>query len=307
MWDRFRIFWKRQTSQEYLPRYSRLAGEIDSYEPQLQRRINDTNSQGANWAIQAKELVNKSKILLDKFKIDEAWKVFHTAKRLEYFGMKDEERLAMAKSLVEEVAKLNEWRREAILSLLGKDKASITTAPSPETLIMAADLKDEHYNNQYYKNKLSRNLFRLLFTLLFIAIAGIVVYTCCITRKYGMDLEKELPHSSYLVGVLLFGFLGSITSAILFTRYMSGSSRITEIGSSQVITISKIFVGAAFSIFIYLLLKSSIAGSIKLFAFTIDGPLDYFAIAFVSGYSERLASKAINAIVGKGKEEGEKK
>jgi len=303
MWKRIQIFWSRLTSQEYLPRYSRLAGELDSYEPQLERRINETGSQQADWAVQAKNLVAKARQLLDRFKIDEAWKVFHTAKRLEFYGMKDDERVAIARTLLEEATKLNEWREDAILSLLGKDKSAITAPPSPETLVMAAELKDEHYNNQYYKNRLSRTIFRLLFTLLFFAIAGIIIYACVLSGKYGKDYETQLTQPGYLIGVLLFGFLGAITSAILFTRYMSKSSRITEIGSSQVITISKIFVGAAFSVFIFMLLRSSIAESVKIFAFSIKDPLDYFAIAFVSGFSERLAQKAIEAIVGKDKEE----
>jgi hypothetical protein len=291
-------FWRRTTGQDYMPRFSRLAGELDSYRPQLERRISNYKGTDTEWPRQARELVDKAWELLRMYKIDEAWKVFHTAKRMEYFGMNDEERLAVARSLAEEVAKLNEWRRDAVLALLGKGTGPLTVTPTPEALSMAAELKDEYYNNQYYKNKLSRNIFRLLFTLLFLAIAGIVLYSCLMSKRYGENFQAELNQTQYLVGILLFGFLGAITSAILFTRYMSKSSRITEIGSSQVITISKIFVGAAFSVFIFLLLKSSIADNIKIFAFNIKDPLDYFAVAFVSGFSERLAQKAIEAVVG---------
>ena len=299
MWKRLKIFTARVTGPEYLPRYSRLAGELDSYEPLLEKRITDTKSQDEEWAKQAKILLNKSWKLLDKTKIDEAWKVFHTAKRLEIYGYSDNERIAYAKSLVEEVSKLNEWRRSAIQSLLGNKKEDIKTAPGSEILIMAVELKDDYYNNQYYKNKLSRNLFRLLFTLLFIVIAAIIAYFIFNIHPSGEKLDEVLTPTGYLIGVLLFGFLGAITSSILFTRYMSKFSRITEIGSSSVITISKIFVGAAFSVFIYLLLNSSIAESIKIFSFTIEDPIDYFAVAFVSGFSEQFAQKAIVAIVGK--------
>ena len=299
MWKRLKIFTASVAGPEYQPRYSRLAGELDSYEPLLEKRIIDTNSQDKEWAKQAKALLSKSWKLLDKTKIDEAWKVFHTAKRLEVYGYSENERLALAKSLLEEISKLNEWRRFAIQSLLGQKKEDIKAAPDPEILIMAVELKDDYYNNQYYKNKLSRNLFRLLFTLLFIAIAAIVVYFIFNIYPPGEKLEEVLTPTGYLIGVLLFGFLGAITSAILFTRYMSKYSRITEIGSSSVITISKIFVGAAFSVFIYLLLNSSISESVKIFSFSIKDPIDFFAVAFVSGFSEQFAQKAIVAIVGK--------
>ncbi len=66
---------------------------------------------------------------------------------------------------------------------------------------------------------------------------------------------------------------------------------------------SKIFIGAGFSVFIFLLLYSSVAESINLFSFEIRKPLDFFAIAFVSGFAEQLAQKSINLIIGKEKDE----
>jgi hypothetical protein len=103
--------------------------------------------------------------------------------------------------------------------------------------------------------------------------------------------------------VLLFGLLGATTNAILFTRYLSKFPRVTEIGSSRIIILSKTFVGVAFSVFIYLILRSSITESIQIFSVTISSPIDYFTIAFVSGFSERFAQNAIETIVGKEKEE----
>ena len=303
MWKRIKIMYDRTTGQEYLPRYSRLSGDLDSYHPQLERRICDKNFQSAEWAKQARGLLEKSRHLLEQYKIDEAWKAFHTAKRLEIWGMNDEERLSMAKSLVEEMSKMNEWRREAILSLLGKNKNAITAAPSPEVLINAAELKDEHYNNQYYKNKLARNLFRLLFSILFLVIVGIIAFFLVNSRESGIRFDDSITMTTYLTGVLLFGFLGAVTSCILFTRSLSVSSRLTEISSSQVITISKIFIGAAFSVFIFLVLKSSIVENIKIFSFSMKSPPDYFVVAFLSGFSEKLAQKAILALIGKDKAE----
>jgi len=50
-----------------------------------------------------------------------------------------------------------------------------------------------------------------------------------------------------------------------------------------------------------MILKSEMAGKINLFTFEIKNPLDYFAIAFVSGFAERLAKNAIEALAGKEK------
>jgi len=305
MIDRIKILIKRLKTFEYSPRYSRIAGDLESYEAHLQRRLENFDSDKKQWAQLAMNLVNQSRKYMNAFKIDEAWKLLHTAKRMEVHCMSDLERSGTAKSLLEEIAKTNEWRRKAIISILGKEIDK--TPPDPESLVQALELKDDYYNNQYYKNKLTRNLFSLLFFILSVVIIGISLFFIISTHNYGTDFASKLTPAGYITGVLLFGFLGATTSAILFTRTMSNYSRISEIGSSQVITLSKIFVGVAFSLFIYLLLRSSIAGSINLFSFSIQTPLDYFSIAFVSGFTERLAQKAILLVVGKEEEDKEKK
>jgi hypothetical protein len=296
------LLWKKLSTMEYNPRYARLAGEIECYKPVLERRVDETSSADASWYKQSKQLIDRAEKFLNEFKIDEAWKAFHTAKRLEVFAMLEDERSDLANELRMETAKLNEWRREAILDLIGHTKEDMAEPPRQRTLYRAIELKDEHYNNQYYKNKLSQTLFRLLFSLLFIATLAIVIYFYFLLNAYGADYATQMNTWEYLVGVLLFGFIGSTTSAILFTRYLSRFSRITEIGSSRVITLSKIFVGAAFSVFVFLILQSSIAESIQLFSFTIQTPVDYFAVTFISGFSERLAQNAIEKIVGKEKD-----
>ncbi len=306
MWQRLKLTFQRISTLEYAPRYSRLAGEIACYEPQLQKRIIETQSQNSQWAIQSQALLNQAKNYLEAFKIDEGWKSLHTAKRMEIYGMNKHERLALAQSVSKEAAKLNEWRRDAIFSLLGTKKEEVSDPPDTEVLVQAADLKDEHYNNQYYMNRLSHNLFWLLSGLLFLVLLSIIAYFLVYFNLYGIELEKNLNLTDELIGVVLFGLLGALTSAILFTRNLTKSSRIKEISSSQVMVMSKIFIGAGFSIFIFLLLRSSVAESIKLFSFSISTPLDFFAIAFASGFTEQLAQKSMDMITGKANEVNDK-
>ena len=307
MWPRFEIMRTKITTMEHSPRYSRLAGELSSYKPQLEKRIIDSAAEAEQWAIQAKKLVKDTEDYLKENKIDEAWKSFHAVKRMVVFDMNDVERMARAKSLFQETAKLNDWRKESIVNLLGKLKDGETDPPAVETLIHALEIKDEAYDNQFYLNRLSHNLFWLLSGLLFMVIAGIVLYFSMIIHQMGSNYARDLTLTGYVVGVLLFGLLGAITSAIVSTRQLSNSPRISELGSSQVVTMSKIFIGAGFSVFIFLLLKSSVAEHIKLFNFSISHPIDYFAIAFASGFTERLAQKSIELLIGKEKTADKKK
>jgi hypothetical protein len=173
--------------------------------------------------------------------------------------------------------------------------------PKTEVLIRAMEIRYEHYNNQYYKNTLSRGMFQLLFMLLGAFITAIIIYFSVLVNHYGRDFSDYHSISGLITGVLLFGFLGAITSAILFTRYSTRVSRLTEIGSNSIITLSKIFVGASFSIFIFL--TDGIFGGRKYKAFQYFHSMNHLItlrLAFVSGFSERLAQRAIEAIVGKG-------
>ena len=61
-------------------------------------------------------------------------------------------------------------------------------------------------------------------------------------------------------------------------RNLSESARTKELSSSQVIVLSKLFIGAGFSVFIFLVLRSSFARTIKLFNFTMTQPIDYLII-----------------------------
>lgn len=307
MWKRFKLTLKRVSTYEYKPRYSRLAGDIASFEPRLQKRIFDTGSAQKQWAVKSQELLTQTRVFLEEYKIDEGWKSLHTAKRFEIYGMDKHERLALAKSIYKESEKLNEWRKASIRSMLGDKNGEVTEAPEPDVLILAAEIKDEDYNNMYYMNRLSHNIFWLLSGLLFLTIWLIVAYFVICSSWYDIKFTKtDLNLTGYIIGVLLFGFLGALTSAILFTRNLSKSSRIKEITSSQVVVMSKIFIGVGFSIFIFLLLRSSVAEGIKLFSFSITQPIDYFAIAFASGFTEKFAQKSMDLLIGKDNNEKSK-
>ena len=293
---------KKVCTFEYAPRYSRLAGDIAVYEPHLKLRIADTNSADKQWAIQSLALLERAKKYLKEYKIDEGWKSFHSAQRYEVFAMDNQERLACAKSLLKEAENFDDWRKNAIIDLLTVNNVMVTELDVPEVLIQACELKDEYYNDRYYMNRLSYNLFWLLSGLLFFVLFAIVIYFSITIDSNDKTLNTELNLTQYIVGVLLFGFLGAITSAILFMRNLSESARTKELGSSQVIVLSKLFIGAGFSVFIFLMLRSSFAGTIKLFNFTMTQPIDYFTIAFVSGFTERLAQKSMDLLIGKDKE-----
>ncbi|MBE0664002.1 MAG: hypothetical protein IH597_16215 [Bacteroidales bacterium] len=298
MKNKVKLLWKYLFSKEYMPRYSRLSGDLQSYEAQLSKRIDEVKATGVPWAEKAKELLDQTRKFLTENKIDEGWKSLHTAMRLEIYGMNDAERIALANTLRNHASGLGEYNKAAILNIVGEKKEDAPKALDAAVLDQAVRIKDQYYNDQYYQNRLLRNFFKLLFILLFLCVAGIITYFVALAGSYKNHNVDSLDLNWLIVGVFLFSLLGAVTSAILLTRNIPSSSRRVEIGSNKMVVFSKISIGIAFSIFIFALLRTSFIGSLKLFAFEIDKPFDYFTIAFVTGFTERLANKAINKIVG---------
>jgi hypothetical protein len=282
-------------------RWARLSGSLKAYSLEVDRRMSLPESQGKEWVVNLKKALVQCQNQLDDNRIDEAWKSFDTARRLEIFGMEKLELQQVAKVLRQEATKLNEWRMKAIFSIIGDPEHPVNDEMTAEMLYEATLVRDEDFNNTYYKNRLTRNLFMLLFSLLILWSGLIILYfftACdCINSKTFVNCSEGV----FLLGILLFGLLGATSSSILIIRQKSGQTRITEISSNAYVTLSRIFVGAAFSIFIFMILKSEMAAKINLFTFEINNPLDYFAIAFVSGFAERLAKNAIEALAGKEK------
>jgi len=294
---------KKRVRRSYYqsPRYSRLNGTLTSYQMALQGRLHGIDRTKETWPEEVENLLDQTRIFLENNQVDEAWKCFHTAQRIEVHGMSKQERHNQAKALKHEVSKLNVWRKKAIDDLIGDPNSDTYEVPDADSLIYAIELKDEHYNNQYYQNRLTRSLYSLLFILMSVNSVFIILYFWFIYASEGMSWLQNLT------GIILFGFLGAIVSSILFTRSQAEQSRITEINSNRFIVLSKIAVGVGFTVFIYFLLKSSFVSKIELFSFEVSSAVDYFTIAFVSGFTERLAQRAINLIVGGEEKKEEKK
>jgi hypothetical protein len=294
----------RETSiLDYFPRYCRLRGSLRTYKAELDFRIKNSGQEDAAWAKEATKLLDEADRFLNLYKIDEAWKCFHTAQRQEIYGTTANERIEMSKILISESGKLNNWRMIAIQEMLGDPKDKHFSIPTAATLAQATKIKDEHYNNIYYQNRLTRNLYKMLFFMLAIVIGLLFWFSNCFIIG-----SCKLPgHEVMILGVILFGLLGAITSSILFTRNQSETSSITEIATNTFVVLSKIAVGVGFTIFIYFLLRSSFLDAINLFTFKLSSDVDYYTIAFLSGFTERLAQNAMSLIIGKGEEKAKPK
>ncbi len=295
--SKVRMRFNRLAYVEYTPRYVRLKGDLHSFREHLHVLQMDMNQEEKkkSWTTKALVLCEKALEKLNKRKIDEGWKMFHAAERLEVYN-NEFSRKAMVAHLREETVKLSEHRKNSILKIIGMGRDKKDSDISPEELARALKIRDEYYHTLYYTNRLTRGQFNWLFLILALLIVLILIYIA--KCNFSGDEEMTLMNFRNLTGVILFGLLGATTSSIFHFRNSHSSARIPEILSNTSITMSRIFVGAGFSIFIFVLLNSQIATSINLFSFNLDTCYEFFTIAFVSGFSERLALKSIQKIIG---------
>ena len=115
-------------------------------------------------------------------------------------------------------------------------------------------------------------------------------------NPFGIKFEEAYTVQT-LVPVALFGLLGAIISAIIKFPNSSQVSRIPEIAASLSVTLLRIFMGGASAIVVFVFLGSNLARNV----FTFANPESItsntiFALSIVAGFSERLVTRAIEAV-----------
>ena len=275
------------------PEHRRLAGNLQAYSVELDR-LTSLSKPGAQmdstWATAARALIDNAEADLEEGRVDESWKCFDAARRMEHFGLEDEALIARAQALREEAGKLNPWRKKAVETVLSDlDKAG--TEAKRGRVYHAAWLRDEHLHNTYFKIHLLRHQLKILLWILGLALVSAVLV---LSTSGALDSKPTGDNWRTLLAIGLFGVLGASFSAILSLVGTSTQSRIPEQVVNSTVTAMRPLLGAAAALAIYVFLKS---GFISLEVTTWAGIL---AIAFASGFSERLVIRAVEAVAGKG-------
>jgi len=235
-------------------------------------------------------------------KLDPAWKSLHASVRLSIFGMDQTQLNDLAKRIRQEATNLNEWRQEAVWRLLGKSDQPDRNL-NASALYLAAEIRDEHFSNNYYKNRLTRSVINTLLILLTLTVGFIFAYIAYITYTFpvplisfpgGVRLVQTLPT---MTGVMLFGLFGAAISSLFRVKNTSGNLKNPELISSHFFTTVRVFTGGAAAIAFFFFLESElfelILPALKL---QPTSGTTYFVIAFVCGFTERLLLRAISSI-----------
>ena len=285
--------------------FERLEGDLRAHSAVLEYRIRENTLEDGSipaWGEQAGALINMAHEQMKRGKLDPAWKSLHASVRLSIFGMDQIQLNDLAKRIRQEATNLNEWRQEAVWRLLGKSDQPDRNL-NASALYLAAEIRDEHFSNNYYKNRLTRSVINTLLILLTLTVGFIFAYIAYITYTFpvplisfpgGVRLVQTLPT---MTGVMLFGLFGAAISSLFRVKNTSGNLKNPELISSHFFTTVRVFTGGAAAIAFFFFLESELFELIlPALELQPTSGTTYFVIAFVCGFTERLLLRAISSI-----------
>ncbi|MBI1928696.1 hypothetical protein HYR99_31185 [Candidatus Poribacteria bacterium] len=273
--------------------HSRLASEISVCRIRINHRkqLQEKQNKDFAWADTANEFLNKTDEAVRKNDIDTGWKHLQAAQQIEIFGFEKNELIAKAELLRAEVdEKLSSWRKQAATTLLNEEMIQKKLQDDEidaarECVYQAAQLRDEHFNNEYFKIHRLRNQLTVLLSSLFLASVALPILA-------GFRLLPSLGGWRTLTAIEILGALGGALN-VAYSIARTPTGRIPKQITHFWITMMRPLLGAATAIVIYIFLRAQILN----FGLTGDKIL---AISVIAGYSgERLVSRAVESVTGK--------
>lgn len=228
--------------------------------------------------------------------IDGAWKHLQAAERLKLMAIDAAELGPIVVSMRCEADKLKSWRKAACLELL---KAATDGQDIPALKVVhAAQIRDEHYNNQAYKARIRRRAASFLASAM---VAGLIVLILlsrfgALTDMLGQSADLRSGSFSILLAMATMGLIGAAFSSAASSLYRrDDDSRIPEVVLSSEVTLLRLFIGPVSAIFLYFVLESALANSIAKLD-QIDG-FTLLTFGFIAGFSERLVVRFVKGFI----------
>lgn len=272
------------------PRRNRLASQLSSFRLELARHKVEPNQREKgllHWKDIAETLLEKAEEALNGNRIDEGWRSFLSAARMEIYGLKDEERKVRAAALAKEAKeKLTDWRQEATLDVLNSEQAKGRNKNiGADALYYATFLRDEGFNTQYFRMAFLRNQ---LIILLGVMLSAVVLLVPIWSPTW---FNTTLPTDrGFLCAVILFGVMGGAFSAITSLSRTSIKRRIPQHIVGSWVTVLRPTLGGVGALVAYSLLWTGILKLGELSAASV------LLASFAAGFSERLVVRGVRVL-----------
>ncbi len=294
-------------------RWKRLASSINSYRNEIDclEKLASAESKCINCFNTARNLLDEAQARLEDGYVDWGWKLFHAARRMELISLcSEEQRRTNARQILQEASKIKGWRGEAIKKLVEFEREP----PKVEALIQAALLRDEHFNNNAYKDSLLKTQSLILSVILIAVLIVLLIWLASVDGLLPAIFDKCEEKNKVcattwqiLFTVGLFGLLGGVISAIVSYPKSPDVARIPEMTSTFRVTFLRLITGFASAIVIIIALQSGLGSKILAGVFAEDlaqkikasEPYTSYFIAFCAGFSERFVKRAVEYVAGK--------
>jgi hypothetical protein len=282
--------WLKSTS------HKQLELELSPLEGFLQNYISTAPpasppSDGVNTAAFAISLTQEARAELDNHRVQNAWALFYKAE-LETYKILDpiEIKGRAGKILFEDTSLLDDNAKQYVRLLIGKDSGNgdwkLQDNLNTKDVVQARHRIQDYYNDEYTWLGLTMQMLSIL------AAAAVLLTIAIMIALTGIPNDAPPTNLLFWFTIGLFGAVGGSTSGLLGIRdAFTTKSGTPERVLNKWITIAKPVIGFAAAVIITLFIKG---GLLTLENITITNYVIY-AMAFVSGFSERLIIGAVQA------------
>ena len=293
-----------------LRRWKRLEAAVEREEKlalSLSRKLDSEDRDALEASLRA------SRLKLMEGELDVGWELLRTARRIKLAAF-DEEALAAAALTLRLRAEeaLGSWRRLAVLELLGPETESeaersnkrVGRADFHQRVAVATEIFDGNLSGEEYRASLKRDSVVRLSGVLTVVLLTILVFLptgfwSAITQFAGDSASMTRLSDAIgwiLLGMAVFGVLGSTFSSLSGTRANLSTSAAQEVAHAVSVNIIRILSGPAAAVVVGLVILSDLYSLV----FNFDRPngLGLLVIAFAAGFSERLVRKVVETVSG---------
>ncbi|GEM45122.1 hypothetical protein [Deinococcus cellulosilyticus] len=242
-----------------------------------------------NWQTQVRELLELVMQAMQHRALDLGWRLLKTAQRYLVYGFTQEEIQIKAAEVLREISdpKINSpWRKDAARSIL-TDCDQLRENISPQALAEVMQLLHDYQNSVYHVLHLQNRRLQLLSLYTTGAVLAWVLLGPDIkafTTSQVYPLTQ--PKLQWLI-VLLLSWIGAAISGFVSSFKQVRSNTIPSEISEYTLTFARFALAGLSSIALFTVLGAGIIDQSKL---TYDVLL---ALALVSGFSERLVTRAV--------------
>jgi hypothetical protein len=241
------------------------------------------------WFRNAEESLEQAERLAHKGDAHSAWSLLKLARRLALHAHGENPDLLAAQGqrlLAEASEKLTNWRKVAVEKTLATSKEE---PPTVEQLIEAQAYLDEHFDNLYYKMRISLQRLMVL-PWLFLGVLA-VLWLSTALHPQPVDPDRGagvLTSQSRLFLVALMGMLCALLSLAITTR--TAGKRVPEELSKGNEVFLRIMIGVVSAVAVSIGIEAGLLGILE------SRGSSLFLVAIAAGFTDRLLNRVLNGI-----------